>query len=292
MGKYPIWRPSADMPTQHSRRVQKALENPHREKLPYKALKRCVVWPLVIEKAGQFIAEYEYLGGLGASTRAAYALMGPEPEREILGVECFGVPPGDSLSDSFCPGAPERVICLERGACVPWAPRSAAGKLIKHAIEQAHRDHGWEVIIAYADENAGEIGGVYSGDKNWLYLGRDVGRGGQEFRVAVLRPCKVHSPCAEDCGCGGSCGWSCPFREKKTVQTRKHRQAGLVTRRAAEMAGWRFVMEPTKHVFVRFVGPRVTLRREYVEKAFGFKPFPTRKNSVDDAGATDVALKG
>src|SRR5437016_1866299 len=83
------------------------------------------------------------------STRAAYGLF--MPDGELLGVECYGVPPGDRLKTLLCPQNPNLVVCLERGACVPWAPRSSAGRLIKYAIAQANRDHGWEVFIAYAD---------------------------------------------------------------------------------------------------------------------------------------------
>jgi len=173
------------MLTQHRKRAQAA--RPDKPQYPDEFRKLTVVRALPVRPdAEAFIREYEYLGKLGASTRAAYGLF--TPWNELLGVECFGVPPTDMIGKKLCPDDPSLLVCLERGGNVPWAPRSSALRLIKHAIEQAHRDHGWEVIVAYADENAGEIGGVYRGDSNWLYLGRDLGRGGRPYREAVIRP--------------------------------------------------------------------------------------------------------
>lgn len=256
--KYPVWVPT--LQTQHEKRQQKASEHPERERYPKWVRRMCAVLPVTKDVARAFIQEYEYLGDLGASTRASYGLF--TPWGELLGVECFGVPPTDRLGKKLCPDNPAALICLERGACSPWAPASSAGRLIKGAIEQAADTYKWEVFIAYADENAGEIGGVYRGSGDaWLYLGRDVGRGGNRARVSVIRP-----------------------GETVPVQTRKHRQAGLKTRAAAELAGWQFVMMPTKHVFVRFAGERAVDRRRYVEGKFKMLPWPTRLESSPIAG--------
>src|SRR5437867_7052657 len=123
------------MLTQHHKRQQAArLDKPQ---YPDEFRKLTVVRPIPVRPdAERFIVEYEYLGNLGASTRAAYGLL--TPWGELLGVECFGVPPTDKIGKKLCPDDPSRVICLERGACVPWAPRSSAGRLIKYAIEQAY----------------------------------------------------------------------------------------------------------------------------------------------------------
>jgi len=245
------------MLTQHCKRVLAA--RPDKPQYPDEVRKMTVVRPMLVRPdAKDFIVKYEYLGKLGGATRAAYGLF--TPWGELLGVECFGVLPGGGLAQRMSPTDPSKVVCLERGACVPWAPNGAAGRAIKYAIEQAHRDHGWEVVIAYADENVGEIGGVYRGDsiergneKGWYYLGRDVGRGGHPYREAVIRP-----------------------GETAPKSTRNTRKAGFRTRDQAMKAGWQFVLESAKHVFVRFVGPRAAERRRRTVQEFGLLKFPTR----------------
>jgi hypothetical protein len=249
--KYPLWIPPADKLTQYRKREQaKRADKPQ---YADNVRKLTVVREIPVRPAAEdFIVKYEYLGTLGASTRAAYGLF--MPNGELLGVECFGVPPGDRLKYRLHPEDPTRVICLERGACVPWAPDHASQLAITRAIEQAYQTYGWEAVIAYADENAGEIGNVYKADSRWIYLGRDVGRGGQPYRAAVIRP-----------------GESTP------VQTRAHRKAGLRTRKEAIAAGWQFVLEPTKHVFARFIGPSAADLRRRAIAQFGMRAFPTRE---------------
>jgi hypothetical protein len=63
-----------------------------------------------------------------------------------------------------------KAICLERGACVPDAPRNAASYLISRAVKIAAEDREWRIFYAYADPQAGELGTVYQAC-NWLYIG-------------------------------------------------------------------------------------------------------------------------
>src|SRR6476646_7015434 len=71
------------------------------------------------EDARPIIMRYEWLGTIGRSTMFV-GLLGPT--REIEGVACFGYGPAGNIRKLI--GAP--ALCLERGACVHYAPRNAA----------------------------------------------------------------------------------------------------------------------------------------------------------------------
>src|SRR5215831_5597583 len=57
------------------------------------------------------------------------------PRRELQGVTCFGHGPTGRIRVLI--GSP--VLCLERGACVYYAPKNAASFLISRALRLIHR---------------------------------------------------------------------------------------------------------------------------------------------------------
>lgn len=121
-------------------------------------------------QARPIIELYEWLGDIGACT-TFYGLWHGD---DLLGVAGFGPGTGPK-THRICDGVDAaQTIGLLRGACVHWAPRNAASFLISRACAAAHRDHGWRVFFAYADEEAGEIGEVYQAT-NWRYVGKNIG---------------------------------------------------------------------------------------------------------------------
>ena len=123
-------------------------------------------------EAKQVILPYEWLGNMG-STRYAFGLFF---NGELAGVECFGSTAGTNTSVSVCgPKYRERVLTLCRGACVHWAHPHSASYLIPRACEMLGAK-GFNIFVAYADEQAGEIGTVYQAC-NWLYCGYAATRG-------------------------------------------------------------------------------------------------------------------
>jgi predicted nucleic acid-binding Zn ribbon protein len=110
-------------------------------------------------EAADFIKRYEFLGTVGRSL-ARYGAR--NAKGELVAVAVFGHP--SKFSDNS-------VICLERGACTPWAHRCTASWFIPRAVKMAAADHGWKIFFAYADPACGEIGTVYQAC-NWLYTGQ------------------------------------------------------------------------------------------------------------------------
>jgi hypothetical protein len=143
-------------------------------------------------EAKQIITKYEWLQKMGILTGASYGL---KLNGELLGVACFGFVGGKVRQ--ICEGAtPEETyklscatVCLQRGACVPWAPKNAASFLIRNACRQAYKDHGWKIFFAYSDSAAGEIGTVYQAG-NWLFIGAGSGRPNKAFHSDYVSPDK------------------------------------------------------------------------------------------------------
>ena len=159
-------------------RQRAALADP-RDPLPN--LAGCVVRACDKATAKRIILKYEWLGTLGRSF-ACYALY--SASSEVLGVVSFGPGPGDAARNVCGTEYRDVAVCLERGACVHFAPKNAGSYLIRHAVKLAHKEHGWEIFYAYADPEAGEIGTVYQAS-NWKYLGPS--RAGRD-REKLVRP--------------------------------------------------------------------------------------------------------
>jgi hypothetical protein len=176
------------------------------------------------------IMHYEWLRTIGRSTIFVGLLS---PLREIEGVACFGWGPGGNIRRMI--GVP--ALCLERGACVHYAPQNAASYLISMACKLVYRIHGVARFFAYADPMAGEYGAVYQA-ANWLYLGQGLDGGkGREKRWFVLAP-----------GRDGD--------KPENWQTTRilRRQNPRLHLRNCEAAGWRKVKRGGKHVYAINVG--------------------------------------
>lgn len=206
----------------------------------------CYVEAITTEAAKAVILRYEWLGTMGRAV-ATYGLRGADGD--LLGVAAFGWPSAIESRDVCGREYREQAVCLERGACVHYAPSNAASFLITHALRQASADHGWKIFYAYADPEAGEIGTVYQAC-NWLYIGQGVGRTPGRLR--------------ED--------WRLP--DGKVLSSRSLRHRGMKRRDALE-AGWVPVPKHPKHKYVQFVGTKP--ERAALRQALRYSPQPYPK---------------
>lgn len=197
--------------------------------------------------ARPLIMKYEWLGTVGRSTTFVGLVS---PRRELCGVACFGYGPAGKIRTLI--GEP--ALCLERGACVHYAPPNSASFLINAACKLIYRTQGIDKFFAYADPGAGEYGGVYQA-AGWLYLGQGLdGDRGRKLRFAVLRP-------GDD-----------PNVASNWKSTRELRRNGKrMTFDTARELGWRIAMREAKHVYATNVGRD----RRCWKAAINAKPYPS-----------------
>lgn len=112
--------------------------------------------------AKQIILKYEWLGTMPTGCKFSIGLY---IDRALAAVECFTDSKAGSKYSLF--GYP--ALCLARGACVHWAPAWAASYLIQKSIKLIDPAL-YDIVIAYADTDAGEIGTVYQA-ANWYCIG-------------------------------------------------------------------------------------------------------------------------
>ena len=161
-------------------------------------IEHSVVREVSMATARKIVEDYEYLGTMPNAPIKAYGIF--------FGAACGGVvvygavsPPSVARSVIGAPWS-ARVIQLARGACVHWAHEHSASRLIGQSLRLIARE-GWQVVIAYADARAGEIGTVYQAS-NWLYCGETTVRpeyldgGGNLITgpIGKVQPWMTHRP--------------------------------------------------------------------------------------------------
>ncbi len=116
---------------------------------------------------------------------------------------CFGLFFGNNLAAVVCyglSGIPThlkkipnykyyKILQLCRGATSFWAPKWAASKLISQSLKILKNDLKINFVIAYSDENAGEIGTIYQAC-NAIYLGKTNPGGSKEY---IINDKRYHS---------------------------------------------------------------------------------------------------
>jgi hypothetical protein len=185
------------------------------------------------QDAIQVILRYEWLGTMGRTVHHVGLLS---PARELHGVACFGHGPAGYMRGLI--GAP--ALCLERGACVHYAPANAASFLISNACKLIYRIYGVALFFAYADPKAGEYGGVYQA-AGWVYLGQGLQgtRKGRPLRYEVLRP-------GLDPNNDGN--W------RSTRELRRGARSEHLLFAEAVAQGWQIRRRAGKHVYATHVG--------------------------------------
>jgi hypothetical protein len=236
--------PTAAVAHQKLIRDRRALEEPHS---PVTSLSGCRVEAITRQEAASVILRYEWLGTLGRAA-ATYGLR--SADGELLGVAAFGWPSSPESRDVCGKERRAQAVCLERGACVHYAPDNAASYLISRACRLAYRDHGWSIFYAYADPEAGEIGTVYQAC-NWLYIGQGVGR-------TPGRPREY---------------WQLPDGSLLSSRSLRHRSMKLAD---AVAAGWVRVPKHPKHKYVHFEGPAGLRRALMADLRYPPMTYPRR----------------
>ena len=221
----------------------------------------CAVETVSRQAAAPIILTYEWLGDMGRSTIFAGLTA---PSRELLGVACFGYGPGGRIREKI--GGP--AYCLERGACVHWAPPNAASFLIARACKLVYRMTGVERFFAYCDPMAGEYGAVYQA-ANWTYLGQGLdGRFGRERRYFVLTP-------GDDPD--NPANW-------RTSRALRRDPYNSLTFAAARKLGWQIASREAKHVYAIHVGREAKTWR----KAFPVLPYPAPRPELKRHGSVSI----
>ena len=213
----------------HQRIIRDALRESE-PRIPAASLSGYSVETIARGDAQPLILRYEWLGNIGRSTIFVGLLA---PSRELHGVACFGYGPAGPIRKLIG----ESALCLERGACVHYAPRNAASFLINAACKLVYRTTGISLFFAYADPMAGEYGAVYQA-AGWSYLGQGLdGKKGRARRFFVLPP-------GDD-----------PTDPAKWRTTRELRRDGRrMSFAQARLAGWQIVTREAKHVYAIHVG--------------------------------------
>jgi hypothetical protein len=205
-------------------------------------LDRFSVETITKDEASLVILKYEWLRNIGRSTHfiGLYA-----PDRELVGAACFGYGPAGEGMRKLLDGD---ALCLERGACVPHAPKNAASFLIQRACHLVYRKTGISRFFAYGDPNAGEYGGVYQA-ANWLYLGQGLNGGkGRARRLYYLRPGRdadnpAHWQGSRDLR-----------RARNRIKDAATGELRGMTQAEAEKKGWKVAERDAKHVYAINIG--------------------------------------
>jgi len=152
---------------------QKQLRDRHNREgtppVPHLNVKQALVKPVTSDFAKQIIYKYEWLGTMSNSSYHYGIFFGPF----CAGVTCVAVGTGtggNNVAKMF--GLEHRELAtLVRGANVHWSPPNANSKLVSFTCKLVGKDSGAQLIIAYADTDAGEIGTIYQAC-GWHYIGR------------------------------------------------------------------------------------------------------------------------
>ncbi len=221
------------------------------------------------DDAKTVILRNEFLGSLGsASGKYCYGLF----FGDYLGsVVCFGSTAGTKVAASVCgPEYADKVITLVRGASEPWSHEHSASRLIAEACKRMAKEHGKNVVVAYADPAGGEVGQIYS-SVNFKYTGMTTGT--EKFKTPDG---KVHDG------------------RQISGMTRDRRNGDLkYTRSRAEQKkillaqGCEFKTGGAKHRFVHFAGDRRITRA--LRKALKWETLPCPKRST--TRQADVEMK-
>lgn len=150
------------------KRIQTTLNfrSSERELEKYLKSKYAEVREIGVNLAKNLIEPLEYLDSMGTPS-FAFGLFHKE---QLLGAVCFSQPPSSESAAAICGERFfDKVIFLQRGACLPQAPQNSSSYLIASSTQKLP-ELGYNLVIAYADERAGEIGTVYQAD-NWIYTG-------------------------------------------------------------------------------------------------------------------------
>jgi len=118
------------------------------------------------DSAVHFIRQYEWLG----DTAPCFLSFGLYFGYHLGACVIFTTPFSYEMAKGIAGDKwAKKVIWLSRGSEAHWVKGQWASVLISKALKEMNK-LGYNIVIAYADERAGEIGTVYQAT-NWLYTG-------------------------------------------------------------------------------------------------------------------------
>jgi hypothetical protein len=121
-----------------------------------RSIENGIVREISSAEAKPIIEKYEWLKTMPAIVHHCFGIYF---DGAIAGVVVYGVEYAENLGvwDKF--GYTGKIICLARGACLPWAHEHTASKLIRTSMRMLPEQY--KVITATVDGQAGEIGTIY-----------------------------------------------------------------------------------------------------------------------------------
>jgi uncharacterized C2H2 Zn-finger protein len=207
-------------------------------------------------EAEYLILRYEWLSegkADNACGRGASAFYGLKIGDEIIGADVFGVGTSHEALNICGEKYIPQTVSLMRGCCVYFAPKNAPSFLTREAMRQASAAHGWNIFVAYADEDAGELGQIYHA-VGWKYIGQGSGRPKGNVHL----------------------NWRKPDGTEVSSQT-VHKKN--LTKREMFARGWEVIPVRPKKRFVWFEGTPAQ-RLELESKCrYPFLDYPTRDGS-------------
>jgi hypothetical protein len=222
------------------------------------------------EEAKPLILKYEWLGTMG-SARWFYGLFfGPY----LAGCEAFGSTVGNHVASSIAGKKHASRVCeLIRGCCVPWADNPveskgrihtgrAASHLINEACKRMAEEHNRNIVVAYSDPRAGEIGICYQAT-NFMYTGRTSPT--EQFKMpdGSVHDCKQLSNLSRD-------------RCDRRGLTLSYKHSRETQRLMLLEQGAEFFMGAAKHRYVLISGDRRTRKMLRTAMILESLPYPKR----------------
>lgn len=215
------------------------------------SLKRSRVRPITRQQAEKMILEYEWLGTM-APTRYHYGIFFGEV---LGGVGCVGTNAGGRNTHRMFGVKQNRCVVLARGACPHWTPKGTASRLIAWTDNLLAREDVADVMLAYGDPEAGEIGTVYQAC-NWHYIGTS----GKQPDWALSPENKVlHT------------------RGVSALAARNDTDFDTVMQALVD-AGWQRMTQTPKHRYCTILAEGATKRRIEAKIAPLIEPYPKREN--------------
>lgn len=140
----------------------------------------------------KFIEKYEWIGTIGVTPKWVFTAR---IDGVLACVECLNTP--NAFSEKLLNIKTNDIECLiQRGASSSFAHKNIGSKLIRYACNWMVNNTNKRIFVAYSDQNAGEIGTVYSAS-GFDWLGWNFGtkvlyknnkfKNGQTFNQQSLR---------------------------------------------------------------------------------------------------------
>lgn len=231
------------------------------------SLEGASVKPVSYEEARSIILHYEWLKNMG-TTQEAYGLF---QKGELLGVVCFGRTAGTNVFTGVCGEQyADQVIVLCRGACVHWAHPHSGSFLISRACKLVSTMWNYNIIIAYSDPEAGEIGTIYQAC-GWLYCGMTSATEKFDNGDGKLRDARLVSAYTRD----------------RTGGTMKYKRSRAEQKAFMLANGVKFQKGTKKHRYVKFIGNRGEKREMLGALRWPVLPYPKRAGEVSTETCPD-----